>query len=72
MISVFSVDSVAIYHGVDISKRFPLDAGWIRHAVCAVIHRTCRQAHNKKDVVLLRNARWVTQKALIHPALRLK
>jgi len=49
-----------------------LDVGWMRHAVCAVIHRLCRQAHNKKDVVLLRNARWVTQKALTHPTLRLK
>ena len=50
----------------------PLNAGWMRHAVCAVIHRMCRKAHNKKDVVLLRNARWVTQKALTHPTLRLK
>jgi hypothetical protein len=32
----------------------------------------CRKAHNKKDVVLLRNARRVTQKALNHPALRLE
>jgi hypothetical protein len=53
-------------------KRFPLDVGWMRHVVCAVIHRMCRKAHNKKDVVLLRNARWVTQKALTHPTLRLK
>ena len=66
MISVVSVDSVAIYHDVDFSKRFPLDAGWMRHAVGAVIHRMCRQAHNKKDVVLLRNARWITQKAPTH------
>ena len=56
---MFSVDSVAIYHDVDISKRLSLDAGWMRHAVGAVIHRMCRQAHNKKDVVLLRNARRV-------------
>ena len=56
---MFFVDSMAIYHGVELSKRFPLDAGWMRHAVCAVIHRMCRQAHNKKDVVLLRNARRV-------------
>jgi hypothetical protein len=44
----------------------------MRHVVCAVIHRMCRKAHNKKDVVLLRNARWVRQKALTHPTLRLK
>ena len=50
MISVVSVDTVAIYHGVDISKRFPLDAGWMRHAVDAVIQRMCRQAHNKKTL----------------------
>ena len=56
---MFSVDSVAIYHDVELSKRFPLDVGCMRHAVCAVIHRMCRQAHNKKDVVLLRNARRV-------------
>jgi hypothetical protein len=37
----------------------PLDARWMGHAVCAVIHRMCRKALNKKDVVLLRNARWV-------------
>ena len=55
-----------------LSKRFPLDVGWMRHAVCAVIHRMCRKAHNKKDVVLLRNARWVTQNALTHPTLRRK
>jgi hypothetical protein len=72
MISVVSVDTVAIYHGVDISKRFPRDAGWMRHAVGAVIHRMCRQAHNKKDVVLPRNARWVTQKVLTLPASGLK
>ena len=24
----------------------PLNAGWMRHAVCAVIHRMCRKAHN--------------------------
>ena len=49
-----------------------LDVGWMMHAVYAVIHRMCRQAHNNKDVVLLRNAWWVTQKALTHPTLRLK
>jgi len=51
---------------------FTLDVGWMRHAVRAVIHRLCRQAHNKNDVVLLRNARWVTQKALTHPTQQLK
>ena len=62
MISVVSVDTVAIYHGVDISKRFPRDAGWMRHAVGAVIHRMCRKARNKNDVVLLRNARGLCKK----------
>jgi hypothetical protein len=38
----------------------------MRHAVGAVIHRMCRKARNKKDVVLPRNARWVTQKVLTH------
>ena len=66
MISVVSVDTVAIYHGVDISKRFPRDAGWMRHAVGAVIHRMCRQAHNKKGCCVGLNARRVTQKALTH------
>ena len=47
MISVVSVDTVAIYYGVDISKRLPCDAGWMRHAVGAVIQRMCRKAHNK-------------------------
>jgi hypothetical protein len=32
----------------------------------------CRKAHNNKEVVSLRNAWWVTQKALTHPTLRLK
>jgi hypothetical protein len=43
------------------------DAGWVRHAVCAVTHRMCRQALIKKSVVLLRNAWWVTPKTLTHP-----
>ena len=49
-----------------------INVGWIRHAVCAVIHRTCRQALIKKGLVLLRNAWWITQKTLIHPTFRLK
>jgi hypothetical protein len=48
------------------------NVGWIRHAVCAVIHRTCRQALIKKGLVLFRNAWWITQKTLIHPTIRLK
>jgi hypothetical protein len=48
-----------------------IDVGWVRRAVCAVTHRMCRQALIKKCVVLLRNAWWVTQKALTHPTFRL-
>ena len=48
------------------------NVGWIKHAVCAVIHRTCRQALIKKGLVLLRNAWWIAQKTLIHPTIRLK
>jgi hypothetical protein len=44
-----------------------LEVGWVRHAVCAVTHQLCRKALIKEGVVLLRNAWWVTQKALTHP-----
>ena len=36
------------------------NVGWVRHAVCAVTHQACRQALLKQNVVLLRNAWWVT------------
>jgi len=49
-----------------------IDVGWVRHVVCAVTHQVCRQAHLKEQVVLLRNARWVTHTTLTHPTFELK
>ena len=49
------------------SGGFTIHAGWVRHAVCAVTRHLCRQALTKKRIVLLRNARRVTQKPLTRP-----
>ena len=46
-----------------------LNVGWVRHTLCAVIHRMCRQALTNKCFVLLRNAWWATRKTLAHPTL---
>jgi hypothetical protein len=43
------------------------DVGWVRHTPAAVTHQAVPQALIRKCVVLLRNARWVTQNALTHP-----
>jgi hypothetical protein len=50
-------------NGVDFSGSI-IDAGWVRHAVCAVTRQLCRQALMKKRIVLMRNACWVMQKTL--------
>src|SRR3990172_12110964 len=50
-----------------------IDVGWVRHAVCAVTHRVCRQALINKCIgCCYATLWWVTQKTLTHPTLLFK
>ena len=48
--------------------------GWVRHVVCAVTHRACRQALIKKCLVVAAQRWWVTAQnlRLTHPTFEIK